>query len=102
MHNWYEKLDLMCASNFKMDVLLFAWFIGISVTVLWVPQLSDRRSRKLFTGGAIICDILTYTMVLITDSYGMMVFLLFLMGVTCPMRVQIGWVYLYELVSEKY
>ena len=41
-------------------------------------------------------------MVLITDSYGMMVFLLFLMGVTCPMRVQIGWVYLYELVSEKY
>ena len=46
LHNWYEKLDLMCASNFKINVLLFAYFLGISVTVLWVPQLSDRRSRK--------------------------------------------------------
>ena len=102
LHNWYEKLDLMCASSFKINVLLFAYFLGISVTVLWVPQFSDRRSRKLFVGGAIICDLFMYTILLFTTHYGLMVFILFMMGVTCPLRVQTGWVYLYELVSEKY
>ena len=43
-----------------------------------------------------------YTILLFTTHYGLMVFILFMMGVTCPLRVQIGWVYLYELVSEKY
>ena len=70
-----------------MDLLLIIWFLGISVTVLWIPRLSDRRSRKLFTGFAIISDLVMYTFVLATESYGMMVLVLFVMGLTTPLRV---------------
>ena len=48
IHNWYQRLDLMCAPAIKLDVLMSAWFFGIVVTVLWVPRFSDKRSRKFF------------------------------------------------------
>ena len=102
IHNWQELLDLRCASSFRMDLILLVWFLGISVTVLWMPRLSDKRSRKMFTGGAIISDLLMYTILLATDHYGVMVIVLFFMGMTGPLRVQIGWVYLLELVSTNY
>ena len=92
----------MCASSSKIDVLLFAFYIGITVTVLWVPRLSDKRSRKWFQAFAVIFDLIMYTILLFAKSYGLVVFVLFCMGLTKPQRVQIGWVYLLELVSTDY
>ena len=43
-----------------------------------------------------------YTILLATDTYGVMIVVLFFMGMTSPLRIQIGWVYLLELVSDKY
>ena len=102
IHNWRERLDLMCASDFRINLLLSAWFLGISATVLWVPRLSDKRSRKFFQGSAVVIDLLMYTILLFTKSYGLMVLVLFCMGCTGPQRVQIGWVYLLELASTEY
>ena len=92
----------MCASKFRIDLLLLAWFLGITATVLWVPRLSDKRSRKLFQGTAVVCDLIMYTILMFTERYGVMVLVLFCMGFTGPARVQIGWVYMLELVSTEY
>ena len=66
IHNWRERLDLMCASDFRINLLLSAWFLGISVTVLWVPRLSDKRSRKFFQGSAVVLDLIMYTILMFT------------------------------------
>ena len=102
IHNWRERLDLTCASKFRIDVLIWAWFIGIAITALWVPRLADKKSRKLYQGFSVGFDFCMYTILLFAESYALMVFVLFCMGLTNPLRVQIGWVYLLELVSTDY
>ena len=74
----------MCAPAIKLDVLMFAWFFGIVVTVLWVPRFSDKRSRKFFQGMAVISDLVMYTVLLLTKSYGLTIIVLFCMGMTGP------------------
>ena len=102
IHNWRERLNLTCASKFRIDLLLWAWFIGIAITTLWVPRMADKSSRKQFIGFAVIFDFVMYSTLLFAESYALMVFVLLCLGLTNPIRVQIGWVYLLELVSVEY
>ena len=102
IHNWRQTLNLTCASKFRIDLLVWAWFIGVAITALWVPRIADKKSRKLFQGFSVCVDFCLFTTLLFAENYALMVFVLFCMGLTNPIRVQIGWVYLLELVSTEY
>ena len=46
MHNWQQKLDIMCVSKFKVGLLGSSYFIGWCFSLLWAPRLADIYGRK--------------------------------------------------------
>ena len=45
LHNWFEKLDLMCQPSWKIGAIGSSFFIGWCLTLLWVPRLADIHGR---------------------------------------------------------
>jgi len=63
------------------------FFLGWCVTLLWLPGMADKKGRrKIFWLGMLI-DLLLYTGLMITTSYGVMIFLYLCFGMICAIRV---------------
>ena len=81
LHNWIEKLDLTCASKWKLGLLSSAYFIGYCVTLLWFPVIADRIGRKpVFVVGAIV-DLILYSGILYCSNADIMIVLSFTEGI---------------------
>ena len=76
-------------------------FLGWCVTLLWVPALADKNGRKKIFWFGMFCDLMLYTGLLITSSLGVMIALYFCFGMVCSIRIQIGYVYLMEMLPKK-
>ena len=46
LHNWVEQLDMKCKSNSEIGLIGTMYFVGIILSVLIVPRLSDLYGRK--------------------------------------------------------
>ena len=46
LHNWVEQLDLTCANPDDVGFIGSSYFIGVMVSVLILPRLSDLVGRK--------------------------------------------------------
>ena len=80
LHNWIEKLDLVCAPKWKLGLLSSAYFIGYCITLLWFPVLADRYGRRpIFIAGAIM-DLILYTGIMYTSNANVMIALSFTEG----------------------
>ena len=77
-----------------------AFFLGWSLTLLWVPRLADIYGRKyIFAIGQIFGAIL-YSILMVTDSLNVTIAVSFLCGMLNSVRVNIGYVYLIELMPK--
>ena len=47
LHNWWEKLDLLCMPEWQTHFMGTAFFVGWCSTLLWLPRLSDKHGRKM-------------------------------------------------------
>ena len=78
------------------------FFIGWASTLLWVPMLSDTRNRKKFFVSSMIVVFFVMTGMLMTSSLDLMLFYMFLLGAITSARVNVGYIYLMELVPKQH
>lgn len=75
-------------------------FIGFALSLLWIPRLSDRYSRKsIFMIGAVFNLGVLFATIWAQKIETMLV-LNFLVGVALPTRYNVGFVYLMELLPR--
>ena len=101
IHNWVEKMDLICEPKWKIALLGSLVFIGWGSTLSWLPRLADKFGRKpLFLLG-IYLDLVYYIGIYLCHNLNLMYVLLFLFGCTCSLRVQVGFVYMMEMIPAE-
>ena len=76
-------------------------FVGWFVTLSWVPRISDMYSRKwVFTVGMII-DWLLFIAMFLTTRIDWMIVVTFVFGLATTIRVNVGFVYMMELMPKR-
>ena len=90
----------MCATPWKVGFIGSAFFLGWCTTILWLPRLSDGNGRKKFFMAGMALNMLLYTMLMTCESLDAMIFVMFCFGMTTSIRINVGYVYLMELVPE--
>ena len=96
LHNWHQKLSLMCAESWKVNFLGTAFLIGNAFTVLWIPRLSDKSGRKWFYGVGVMIDFALFSAIFLVENLDIMIVIMFCFGATNVLRTQIGLVYMME------
>ena len=101
LHNWQEKLDLMCEPEWKVKMMVSSYFIGWCVTLLWLPLLSDGFGRKKFVSFGNLFNLLLYTIMLGITNINVMIGIIFCFGALASCRITIGIPYFMELLPKK-
>ena len=102
LKNWWIKLDLRCEPSWKYQFIGTAFFLGWCCTLLWVPLLSDKHGRKPFFIFGMIGELLFMTVMVITVKLNVMIFASFVIGLLCSFRINVGYIYLMELMPKQY
>ena len=88
----------MCAPRWQVGLISSAYFIGYSITLLWLPLLADKYGRrKIFISGTII-DLFFYTGIMWTTNLHVMITLSFFEGLAASCTQTVGYVYMMELL----
>ena len=101
LDNWQQKLDLTCVDSWKISMIGASLFIGMAVTLLWLPSIADRRGRKQVFWLGMACQQLLYTGLMLTHSLAVMIVLVFLFGMLSSVRLNVGYIYLMEVLPKK-
>ena len=100
LHNWIERLDMMCMPDWQVGLLGSAFWIGFITTMLWIPRISDVRGRmQLFRVGCVVSAAL-YIVLVFSKNYYLTITAIFFFGVTNTIRTIIGFVYMTELMPK--
>lgn len=93
LHNWIERLDLVCKTGDQIGFLGSAVFGGWVLTALVIPPLADKFGRApvyLFT---ITASFMIYIYSLFfANSLNIMIGMMFLVGMLTPGRGAVGYV----------
>lgn len=101
LYNWQQKLDLTCVDDWKVTMIGTSLFIGWCTTLLWLPGFADRYGRKRFFWVGMLIQLCLYTCLLLTHSLIVMIILFLCFGALSTVRIQVGYVYLMELMPRK-
>lgn len=87
--------------EWKVGMIGASFFIGWASTLLWLPAFADRNGRKkIFWAGQVI-DLLLFTGLMLTHELIVMIIIFFCFGAMSSLRVNVGYVYLMELLPKK-
>ena len=76
-------------------------FVGWFITLPWIPRLSDMYGRKsVFLIGMII-DWLMFIVMFLTTSVNWMIVVMLVFGMATTIRINIGFVYMMELMPKR-
>ena len=98
LHNWVERLDLVCEPGWKIGLIGSMYLMGWSLGCLFIPRLGDTKGRRwpfLITS---VASVLIYLVLLLSRSINLTMAMYFILGLTTPGKVNLGYVYLLELV----
>ena len=76
-------------------------FIGWASTLLWLPAIADKKGRRMLYWIGMIIDLALFTGLLLTQELLVMIFIQFCNGAMSSIRVNVGYVYLMELMPKK-
>ena len=76
--------------------------MGWTCTLLWLPSCGDKRGRKKIYWIVQMIQVALYLGLLITKHLGVMIAIWFLFGALSSVRMNIGYVYLMEMLPEKW
>ena len=94
--NWISKLDLVCATPSQIGLIGTSLFLGWCITLTFVPRLADLYGRKYLMRGGTTVLFLAYTVLMITHDYVVFICALFVIGLMCTTRAQVGIIYMFE------
>jgi len=101
IHNWVEKLDLICCPGWKVGMMGSMVFVGWVVTLPWVPRLSDMYGRKMIFNIGMLIDLAMFIIMFFTTKIDSMIMVTFMFGLATTIRVNIGFVYMMELMPKR-
>ena len=78
------------------------FFIGWVCSLLWLPSLSDRHGRWLFYSSTIAVDTILYLVISVTKSIDVAIVVFFIYGYLTSIRLNVGFVYLMEMMPRQY
>ena len=92
---------MTCTADWVVGMIGASLFIGWCCTLLWLPILADKYGRRpiFFIGMAL--DFFFYIGLLVTTELWVMILMWFLFGMCCSIRIQVGYIYLTELMPKK-
>ena len=100
-YNWVLQYDLHCASGPKIGLISSAVFIGWVITSTFVPRLSDGYFGRVFLIKlGFLISFASYTVLVLSRSYVVLVLCMFTNGMMATIRVQVCIAYLYETLSR--
>ena len=76
--------------------------MGWVCSQLWLPSLSDRHGRWFFYASTIAIDTILYLIFSVTKSIDFAIVVSFIYGTLTSVRVNVGFVYLMEIVPRQY
>ena len=76
-------------------------FIGWVLTLPWVPRLSDMYSRKKIFIIGMVMDWLMFVAMFFAKSINWMIVITFVFGLMTTIRVNVGFVYMMELMPKR-
>ena len=85
LHNWVQRLDAICEPRWKLSFTSSAYFLGWSITLLWLPLISDKYGRKPFFVVGCIIDLVMYTGIMLTTNIDVMITLSFIDGLNASL-----------------
>ena len=83
-----------------MGMLGSVVFIGWVLTLPWVTRLSDKYSRKKIFIIGMTVDWLMFVAMFFTKSINWMIVITFVFGLMTTIRVNVGFVYMIELMPK--
>ena len=101
IHNWVEKLDLVCCPDWKVAMMGSMVFFGWVITLPWMPRLSDMYGRKVIFNIGMLTDIVLFIIMFFTTNIDSMIMVTFTFGLVTTIRINIGFVYLMELLPKR-
>ena len=101
LHNWVEKLNLTCKPGWKIGMMGSMYFVGWVSTLVFVPRLSDRYSRKKVFAVGMVADWVLFIAMFLNSSLDLMIVICFLFGMATTCRLNVGFVYLMELMPKR-
>ena len=103
LENWRQKLDLdLCRDVYKPSLIASAFFLGWGASLLWLPRYADIYGRKRLFAIGMTVGAVFYTLLMLTESLYTMIFVTFVMGMITSIRVNVGSVYLMEMMPKSY
>ena len=101
LHNWVEKLDLICCPGWKVALMGSMVFFGWVVTLPWMPRLSDMYGRKMIFNIGMLTDLVMFVFMFYTTNINSMIMVSFVFGLATTIRLNIGFVYMMELMPKR-
>jgi MFS family permease len=98
LYNWVDRLNLACEPGWKIGFIGSMYLMGWSAGCLFIPRLGDVYGRRK---PFLICSalsVLVYLGLLLSKNIDLTMALYLLLGLSTPGKVNIGYVYLLELV----
>ena len=98
LHNWIEKLDITCASEWQISLIGSSYFIGWIVTLFVVPRFADIYGRKWIFRIGMTIQLAAFTAVMFTHNLYVMIGAIFIIGACCTVRSSIGYILMMEFM----
>ena len=102
IHNWIEKLDMMCAPKWKIGMIGSMYFLGWFITLPWLPRLSDKYSRKKIVYLGMVANWIMFIVMYFTTTIDWMLINMLIIGMLTTIRISIVFVYFMELMPKRY
>ncbi|TNV79680.1 hypothetical protein FGO68_gene574 [Halteria grandinella] len=102
LNNWVEQLNLACENPYKIALLGSMYFAGAIASGLFVTRLGDTHGRKLPTLISAIVSIPIHLGLMLSRNLNLSIALFFFLGLTRPGKMQVAFVYVSEMVPERY
>ena len=98
LHNWVDKLDLVCEPSWKIGLLGSMYLFGWSAACLFVPRMGDIYGRKWPYAISTGLSLGVYLGLILSNNINLSLALFFFLGICTPGKSNIAYVYLLELV----
>ena len=98
IYNWAEQIGLICRPGWQVGMLGSVLYAGWCMTLLWMPQFSDRIGRKSMFAYSLAVNVVLFTVIMFTHSFITMLIAMFFVGFFNSAKFGVGWPYLLELV----
>lgn len=99
-NNFILKMDLTCASNMEIGLINSSVLIGTVLALPIIPRLADKYGRYKFMFAANLTGLFAIVLLMITDSYNVLILCFLLLGSSGVARVLVAAQYLYESLSK--